>query len=249
MRSISIIVPTLNEAEALPETLNRLLALEPPALEIIVVDGGSTDGTLEIANQYNVRVVKDAQQGRGFQLNAGAAVAQGDALCFVHADTLVPNNLVHLIRQTLDDPSIALGGFVSVMRGPTGVRKFTTAQNFLKTYYAAFIPHPIDFLLRGYRLLVGDQVMFCRKDQFEACGRFPEEALMEDMALNQRLLPFGRIVQRKERVYTSDRRVAAWGELRASMTYLTLGVLWLLGVSGKRLAKYYSHIRSENQDL
>lgn len=101
--AVSIIIPTLNEAAALPATLNNLKALTPPPLDIIVADAGSGDETVAIATAAGVRVLTDLPKGRAGQMNAGVAAAQGDLLCFVHGDTVVTADFVPLVQSDLAD--------------------------------------------------------------------------------------------------------------------------------------------------
>src|SRR5687768_12694175 len=110
--SVSIIIPTLNEARCLERTLRCLSILYPPPQEILVVDGGSDDETVAIANQFPTTVLHSDRAQRSTQMNLGAAHATGDILCFVHGDTLVPDDLVVLVEKTLADGAIACGGFI-----------------------------------------------------------------------------------------------------------------------------------------
>lgn len=114
---LSIIIPTLNEASSLPRTLQNVRQLAPAAYEIILVDGGSTDSTLLIAHKFSLKVLTTEKSCRALQMNVGAQAATGDYLCFLYADTLVPDDLVTIIHKTLSDKSIALAGFTSIMRG------------------------------------------------------------------------------------------------------------------------------------
>lgn len=243
MTRISIIIPTLNEASCLEQTLGYLKRLEPPVREILVVDGGSHDETVEIAHREKVQVLIAQPCGRSLQMNAGARVATGDILCFVHADTLVPQDLVAVIQQTLADPSIACGGFISLMTGPQGTRWGISLHNFLKTYYTPLLFRPHLFF-RGLRVLFGDQVLFCRRQDFWACGGFdPALPIMEDADLCRKLLPWGRIRQVNRIVHSSDRRVARWGPWKATALYLYIGCLWGVGVSATYLKQFYEEIR------
>ncbi|MGK7957423.1 MAG: glycosyltransferase, partial [Crocosphaera sp.] len=136
MATVSIIIPTLNEEACLGQTLSSLTSLEPPPNEIIIVDGGSQDDTLSIANNYDVTLMNSSVKGRAIQMNQGAKMATGDYFCFVHADTLVPVDLVTIIEKTLKNQQIACGGFISLMKGAKTTRWGTSLHNYLKTYYA-----------------------------------------------------------------------------------------------------------------
>jgi glycosyltransferase involved in cell wall biosynthesis len=144
MSQVSIIIPTLNEAANLERTLHQLTLLNPPAFEVIVVDGGSKDETVKVAKQIfesfnqtlNVQVLSSQQPGRSIQMNYGALAATGDFLCFLHADTLVPDDLIAVINKTLGEPNVACGGFISLMSGFQTTRWGISLHNYLKTYYS-----------------------------------------------------------------------------------------------------------------
>lgn len=242
---VSIIIPTLNEADALPATLARLGTLDPQPRDVIVADAGSTDGTVQIATEAGVTVLGDLEKGRARQMNAAAAQAQGDILCFLHADTELPEDFVAVAGAVLSDANTALAGFVSIMRGPGGVRRVTTAHNFIKTWYAPLLFRPLSFL-RGCRLLFGDQVMICRRADFDAIqGWDPEQLIMEEADLCLRMVRAGRgrVRQVPRKVWSSDRRVAEWGFWRANLTYLYVGLMWGFGARSDRLARHYEDVR------
>lgn len=240
-----MIIPTLNEGKALPGTLQALSSLAPAPVEIIIADAGSTDRTVEIAEAAGARVLIDLPKGRAGQMNAGARAASGTQLCFLHADTILPTDFVALTEKVLADPRTALAGFVSVMTGPKGVRRVTTAHNFIKTWYAPFFFRPISFF-RGCRLLFGDQVIICRRDDFEAVGGWdPDQKIMEEADLCLRMVRAGRgrVRQVPRKVWSSDRRVAEWGFWRANLTYIYVGLMWGFGQDSARLQRHYEDVR------
>ncbi len=242
MSCVSIIIPALNESSSLSSTLRHLTLLDPPALEVLVVDGGSHDQTVAIAQAAGVQVLS-SPCGRSTQMNCGAEVARGEILCFLHADTRIPEDAIAVMEQTLADPKIAGGGFISVMAGPQTTRWGISLHNYLKTYYAPLLFRPHLFF-RGLRLLFGDQVMFCRRADFWECGGFsPALPIMEDGDLCLRLVQKGRICQVNRIVQSSDRRVAHWGAWKATAIYLYIGVLWGMGVSATYLKRFYEDIR------
>ena len=244
MSSLSIIIPTLDEEKCLGRTLSSINLLKPSAIEIIVVDGGSEDDTINIAENYNVILITSPTKGRAIQMNDGAKLAKGDYLCFVHADTLVPHDLVTIFEITLHNQHIAGGGFISLMKGSKTTRWGTSLHNYLKTYYAPFLFRPYLFFFKGLRLLFGDQVMFCRRSDFWKCGGFDSNLpIMEDADLCLRLVNYGRICLLNRVVESSDRRVAKLGSFKANIIYLWIGILWGLGVSADYLKQFYAEIR------
>lgn len=242
MSRVSIIIPTLNEAGSLARTLRCLNLLDPPAWETLVVDGGSQDETVAIARNTSASVIV-SEVGRSIQMNQGAKVATGDILCFLHADTLVPDDLIAVIEKTLANPAIACGGFISLMTGTTKTRWGVSLHNYLKTYYAPLLFRPYLFCFKGLRLLFGDQVMFCRRGDFQDCGGFDPLPIMEEANLCLKLLPYGRICQVNRVVQSSDRRVAKWGTLKATAIYLYIGFLWGMGADAAYLKRFYENIR------
>lgn len=244
MGQVSIIIPTFNEQSGLERTLRCLESLHPSPKEVIVVDGGSDDETVKIALSYRVQVIQGDKARRSIQMNQGASVAKGDVLCFLHGDTLVPDDLVAVVEKTLSDPAIACGGFISLMCGQKTTRWSISLHNYLKTYYAPLLFRPYAFFSQGLRLLFGDQVMFCRKRDFEDCGGFDHSLpIMEDGDLCLRLNHLGRIYLVNRVVQSSDRRVVKWGVIKATAIYLYIGFLWGLGVNGQYLKQFYQEIR------
>ena len=248
MPDVSIIIPTLNEERDLPRTLRLLQYLRPEPLEIILVDGGSTDRTLQRANAVepclpSLRIIHCPQPGRARQMNAGAAQATGDILCFLHADTSLPDDALLVMQNTLADPKTVAGGFISIMRGPSITRWLTSFHNYIKTYYAPLLFRPHLFF-RGARLLFGDQVIFCRRAQFMAVGGYADAMpIMEEADLLVRLIRFGRVRQVNRVVESSDRRVAAWGPWKANGIYIAIGFLWGVGYPPEKLKRWFTDVR------
>ena len=241
--TLSVVIPTLNEAAALPATLGHAFALDLPACEVIVADGGSTDGTRDLAAGAGAKVVTSAP-GRARQMNAGAAAATGDLLAFLHADTVPPADLVAHVRDALADERTSLVGFTAVLCGPAGVSRLTTLHHRAKTYYGPAVYRPHRFLFGGLRLLFGDQLICCRRSDFASIGGFDGSLpVMEEADLCLRMNRLGRVRQLPPRVRTSDRRVRAWGVLRSNLTFLAVSLAWAGGVPPRWLDRWYPHVR------
>lgn len=241
---VSIIVPTLNEEKILPELFLNLDSLEPRPFEIIFVDGPSKDETSCMIEQKGYRLIKSVGKGRALQMNEGAFQATGEFVVFLNADTRVPVRLVEIVGRTLENRRIVLGGFTSIMNGANIDRKLISFQVYLKTYLGAFIYNPVRCLGFGFRVLSGDQVLFCRKADFVKIGGFnPELPIMEDADLCIRMNKLGCVRQLKEKVYSSDRRVAKLGVISTYLRYFKIFFYWRFGASPKWLKAQYEAIR------
>lgn len=242
MTGVAIVVPMLNEAAALPRLLRHLSLLDPAPAEVLVVDGGSADGSPGIARAAGLRVLEHPVRGRAAQINRGVQEASAPFVLVLHADTFLPDDALAVVRRVLADPRTALAGFTPLLSGPRGVRWGTSLHNLLKTWYAPLLFRP-GLFLRGGRLLFGDHAMFFRRADFLAVGGCdPALAIMEDADLCVRLTRLGRVRLVNRVVITSDRRVAAWGALRANWIYLRVGVAWGLG-RRRELERHYPHVR------
>ena len=234
MTAVAIVIPMLNEAAVLPRLLRSLAALDPAPAEVLLVDGGSGDASVAIVQAAGLRVVCHPIRGRAAQINQGVAAVSSPIVCILHADTLLPDDAVAVMRRALDDPRVALAGFTPLLSGPETVRWGTSFHNWIKTWYAPLLFRPHLFL-RGGRLLFGDHAMFFRRRDFLAVGGCdPALPVMEDADLCIRFVRLG--------VITSDRRVAAWGALRANWIYFKVGVRWGLG-RRERLDRDYPDVR------
>jgi rSAM/selenodomain-associated transferase 2 len=228
---LSVIVPTLNEGKGLAETL-RNLAECVPGSELIVVDGGSTDRTHEVAAGFRGMplVWVDAPRGRGSQMNVGAARATGDILLFLHADTHLPPGTPDLIARALADPRI-LGGNFRIRFAP-----HTAASGFYAWCYN---------LRSRLRIFYGDSALFVRAEVFASMGGYRAELLMEDIDLVLRLRRAGRLAHiRDETVTSSTRRFpTTWEALRMLVVWTLLHLLMALGMRQDRLLKLYPDVR------
>ena len=239
--SVTLLIPVLDEAKALPALVEQVARLEPAPDEVLLVDGGSSDATCDIARAAGWRVLQ-TERGRARQINAGVAAATSDMVCVLHADTQPPRDLVAVIAQTLADKRTALAGFTTVLRGPEKTRWGTSFHNWIKTWYAPLLLRPHLFV-KGVRLLFGDHAMFFRKADFLAAGGCdPGTPVMEEADLCIRMAEYGRVRLIPRVIYTSDRRVAEWGALKANWIYFKVGLMWAFGAR-ERLADHYPDVR------
>ena len=238
---VGIVLPVLNEERALPAMFGVLAALAPAPAAILFVDGGSDDATCALIQATGYPLIQTAR-GRAVQINAGVDAIGTAQICVLHADTVPPADMVAVIADTLADRSIALASFTPRIVGAKGTRWGTTLHNFVKTWYAPLITRPHLFA-RGVRLLFGDHAMFFRRSDFLALGGCtPSDAVMEEADLCVKFATLGRIRMVPRWVRTSDRRIAAWGPVKANWIYFKVGILWAVGARG-RMAKDYPDIR------
>ena len=218
---ISIIIPTLNEAASIPATLEHILNL--PNVEVIVADGGSNDQTAELARTNGATVIQ-CNRGRGKQMNAGAALASGEVLLFLHADTRLPDDFVDHVWQTLREGNS--GGAFRLRIGSKGwmLRMVESAANLRS---------------RWLQLPYGDQAIFVNASTFFSLSGFQNWPLMEDYDFCRRLRKTGNIALAPASVTTSARRWQRLGVLRTTVTNLACVIAFLLGVSPLTLSGWY----------
>jgi rSAM/selenodomain-associated transferase 2 len=219
---ISIVIPALNEAEGIGACLEGLLQ-EACGHEVIVVDGGSRDGTPAVVRRFRQPRLLSAERGRGVQMNRGAMAASGDILLFLHADCRLPAGGLCMIEDTMADSSAVAGSFSLAF----------DRDHPLLRLYAAF--SRINHILFTY----GDQGLFLPRRTFQRIGGFREVPLMEDLEIQQRLRRMGRFVKIRRPMTTASRRFAARGILRQQFANTLLVTLYFAGVSPARLARFY----------
>ena len=240
--AVAVVVLMRNEAKRLPELLKCLAALNPAPDQVVAVDGSSSDDSVGIAASAGLEVITCLRPGRAAGINAGVAKVWTPIVCILHADTLLPTDAVASIRSVLAEPSTALAGFTAILRGAGGVQRVTSFHNWIKTWYAPLLFHPILFS-QGLRLLFGDHAMFFRRADFLSVGGCDENTLiMEDAELCIRLCRLGRVRLLSQTVTTSDRRVARWGVVRANWIFLRIGISWALGARSG-LSRHYDDVR------
>ena len=241
MSAVTLVVPVLDEERALPKLFAVVAALDPPPTDVIAVDGGSADATAALLQTSGWRIITTAP-GRAIQINAGVAAARTELVCVLHADTVPPRDMIAVIEAEMADPNVALAGFTPLIKGPDKTRWFTTFHNWIKTWYAPLITRPHLFF-QGVRLLFGDHAMFFRRGQYLAVGGCdPGTPVMEEADLCIKLAKLGRIRLVPRWIETSDRRIAAWGPLKANWIYFKVGILWAFGARA-RLERHYPHVR------
>lgn len=223
---VSVIIPTLNEAENIQRALHRAWSLGP--YEIIVADGGSEDQTVALAEPLASRVVQTAR-GRATQQNAGAAAATGEVLLFLHADNWLHQSGIDQILLALQRPEVHIGGFWQRIEANGLTYRLLERGN-------------------GYRVwrwgwAYGDQGIFVRRAFFDSLGGFPEFGLMEDLVLMQRAVKHSRPVLLRGPLHISPRRWQQHGILRQTLRNWALIAAYKMGISPNALASYYYRAR------
>ncbi len=228
--NISVIIPVLDEHENINSHIGHIRNQDfEGAIEIIVVDGSAHGRTLEVIEDSDT-VKITSNRGRALQLNAGAAVAQGRILLFLHADTQLPPGGLRKVCDLLEDDQYVGGAFDLGIDSKRLFLKFIAARARLRS--------------RLTRIPYGDQAIFVRKSYFEQIGGFREIPLMEDIELMQRIKRKGdKIFILKDRVSTSPRRWEAEGVLYTTLRNQFLASMYYLGVSPERLVRYYRNHR------
>lgn len=223
--SISIIIPTLNEATTIRDLVASLVGLHGD-FEVIVADGGSQDETVQITRECGLRLIENAR-GRGAQMNAGAKLATGDVLLFLHADTKLPENALVMIEELLRDERICGGNFSLVFDGNSREARLLTWV------------YP---LLRLGGMCYGDSAIFVRHNVFKQLGGYRDYPIFEDCDLYRRMRSVGKFVRLQATAVTSSRRFE--GRFARTFTWwATLQLLYWLGIDPKRLNRWYKPSR------
>ena len=222
---VSIIIPTLNEATTMRDLAASLGRLRGE-FEVIVCDGGSADATVEVARQCGLRVI-DAPRGRGPQMNAGAQLAKGEALLFLHADTRLPEDALELVTGALVDEKVCGGNFSLIFGGDSREARLLTR---------------IYPLLRLGGMLYGDSAIFARRRVFDRLDGYREYPIFEDCDLYRRMRRLGRFVRLNAPATTSSRRFQ--GHFISTFALWSLmQVLYWLGVNPNLLNRLYKPLR------
>ena len=226
-----VVMPVLNEAASLAESLRALQPLRRRGASLVVVDGGSTDGSVAIADPLADRTLS-AARGRASQMNAGAAAQLCRVMLFLHADTRLPDGADERILEAIaeghawgrfdvridsDRPSLRLVGWLMNLRS------------------------------RLTGIATGDQAVFMTGAAFRAAGGFPALALMEDIEMSRRLKRIARPACLRARVLTSARRWEQGGVWRTVWLMWRLRAAYSFGADPARLARRYGHGRPEQR--
>jgi rSAM/selenodomain-associated transferase 2 len=227
---LSIIIPTWNEAEVLGATLDSL----PKGAEVVVADGGSADGTTDVAKQRGARVVT-CERGRARQMNRGAREATGDTLLFLHADGVLEESAAESIERAFRDPAVAAASFRLRIRNPGAALALVVLVSNSRARYLG-TPY-------------GDQGLVLRRSTFDRAGGFPEIPFLEDVALVRKLRHCGRLAQLDSFIETGDRHWRELGVFTTTLLNWTMVTLYFAGVSAERLAPFYFGRRSSGTSL
>ncbi|NJM89119.1 MAG: glycosyltransferase family 2 protein [Hydrococcus sp. RU_2_2] len=223
MGKISIIIPVLNEASIIQKTISKLQ--KQLEIEIIVVDGGSQDNTIALAQNLGVKVIRSPQAGRANQMNFGASLATGDILLFLHVDTCLPHGYLALVTKALSNSKTVAGAFELAIDSPQ------KSLRFLETI--------INLRSRFLSLPYGDQAFFLKASVFQEINGFADLPIMEDFEFIQRLKKKGEISIVPAKVITSGRRWQKLGVVKTTIINQLIILGYYLGVSPQKLARWY----------
>jgi rSAM/selenodomain-associated transferase 2 len=226
LAKLSIIIPALDEGEEIVATLDGLAHLRALGVEVIVVDGGSHDATVQRARMRSDRVIS-APRGRASQMNAGAVKASGDVLLFLHADTRLPDDAEHLVLGGLDRAGRVWGRFDARIEG--------------KRPLLSLVAWFMNVRSRLTGIATGDQAIFVRRDAFNAVGGFPPIPLMEDIAVSKQLKRRSPPLCLRELVVTSGRRWERNGIFSTILLMWWLRLAFFFGADPKKLARRYGY--------
>ena len=224
----SIVVPVLNEEAVLEYHLGNLVRqISHIDCELLIVDGGSTDRTIEIAQRFGK--VISSRRGRAAQMNNGAKIAQGEVLLFLHADTLLPDDAFCVIEHALKSQEVVGGAFRICFNCHKWPYQLVAIATNLRS--------------RIHKIFTGDQAYFVRSFSFRAIGGFPDQPLMEDLEIIKRLRKIGNVVLLPQYVTTSARRHERLGLIRSLLFMWYLRTLYKFGTSPMKLQRMYIDVR------
>jgi rSAM/selenodomain-associated transferase 2 len=222
---ISIIVPVFNEASLIRPFLRHLRERAPGA-QVIIADGGSSDGTAQLAAGFCDRLV-ESERGRARQMNAGARAAHGDVLWFLHVDAEVPQGCLNEVAHVLANPNV-VGGYFRIRLPRSPIYRLTDSF----AHYAGIL----------LRIRCGDHGIFSRRTAFLEMGGFPEVPLMEDAEFFRQLHRYGRVRYSEQRILVNPRRYESVGRVRLTLAYAIIATLYVFGVRLSILTSIYKRM-------
>ncbi|MES9870096.1 MAG: TIGR04283 family arsenosugar biosynthesis glycosyltransferase [Sedimenticola sp.] len=230
---LSVVIPCLDEAAVIQGLLKSLQPLRDAGHELILVDGGSRDATVNLAVPYVDQLIY-SQRGRARQLNEGARAASGDIFWFLHADSTICCDAIDAMASTLTSVESCWGRFdVALSGSQRGLRLVEFMMNWRS---------------RITGIATGDQGIFVRRHAFYSAGCFPEIPLMEDIALSKRLKKMARPECLRQRIGTSSRRWERHGILATVLRMWWLRLAYALGADPGKLAQLYRQCSSSTQN-
>jgi rSAM/selenodomain-associated transferase 2 len=226
---LSVIIPTLNEADNIKELIN-CIKNENINCEIIISDADSSDRTREIAASQGAKIVNSQKASRGLQLNRGAEIASAPILLFLHADSNLEESALRSLVTRMEQRSEKVGGCFSLeIKSEHPLLKFISWSSNLRAKYL--------------NLIFGDQGIFIKKEVFESLGGFPEIELMEDWEFSKKLAKTGELLFLDKKIYTSARRWEEYGVLKTILLMHKIKILYLFGYSPEKLKQIYRDAR------
>jgi rSAM/selenodomain-associated transferase 2 len=225
-RKISVIIPVYDEREMIASAIENIRS-EGEDVEVIVVDGGSSDGSREIA--AGLARIEVSKKGRAVQMNKGARIASGDILLFLHADTYLPDRSFECIKESFIDPDVIGGRFKMSLTGKSvGYRTISMMINLRDRLFGGF---------------TGDQAIFIDRKRFFEIGGYKDIPLFEDLDMARKMRKYGKVVRIPDHAIASNRRWVKKGIMRTIIKMWLLRLLYLAGVSPATLAKVYKDVR------